>query len=51
VLDGGRMAVGQACASLQIITGIEPDRRRMQRHFRVLISAEEQRSGTGEDDR
>lgn len=42
VLDGGRMAVGQACASLQIITGSQPDRDRMQRHFRALISAEEQ---------
>jgi shikimate dehydrogenase len=40
-LDGGRMAVGQAWASLRIITGIEPDRERMQRHFRKLISAEE----------
>jgi shikimate dehydrogenase len=42
VLDGGRMAVGQACASLRIITGMLPDRDRMQRHFRALISAEEQ---------
>ncbi|MGL4257390.1 MAG: shikimate dehydrogenase [Microbacterium sp.] len=42
VLDGGRMAVGQACASLQIITGRRPDRDRMQRHFRALIGAEEQ---------
>jgi shikimate dehydrogenase len=42
VLDGGRMAVGQACASLRIITGISPDRDRMERHFRALISAEEQ---------
>lgn len=46
VLDGGRMAVGQACASLQIITGTTPDRDRMQRHFRALIGAEE-RSGAG----
>jgi shikimate dehydrogenase len=50
VLDGGRMAVGQACASLRIITGLEPDRDRMQRHFRVLINAEEQ-SATGRGDR
>lgn len=42
VLDGGRMAVGQACASLQIITGASPDRDRMQQHFRALIGAEEQ---------
>jgi shikimate dehydrogenase len=48
VLDGGRMAVGQACASLQIITGASPDRDRMQRHFRALIGAEE-RSGAGGD--
>jgi shikimate dehydrogenase len=46
VLDGGPMAVGQACASLRIITGILPDRDRMERHFRALISAEEQ-SGAG----
>ena len=41
VLDGGRMAVGQAYASLQIITGTLPDRDRMERHFRALIGAEE----------
>lgn len=46
VLDGGRMAVGQACASLRIITGMSPDHDRMERHFRALISAEEQ-SGVG----
>jgi shikimate dehydrogenase len=39
-LDGGRMAVGQACASLRIITCVEPDRVRMEQHFRALISAE-----------
>ena len=50
VLDGGLMAVGQACASLQIITGVEPDRDRMQRHFRALVGAEEQ-SGTGRSGR
>lgn len=47
-LDGGRMAVGQACASLQIITGLAPDHDRMERHFRALIGAEEQ-SGAGGD--
>lgn len=47
VLDGGRMAVGQACASLQIITGASPDRDRMQRHFRALIGAEERSVGGG----
>jgi len=41
VLDGGRMAVGQAYASLQIITGEQPDRDRMERHFRSLVDAEE----------
>ena len=41
VLDGGRMAVGQAYASLQIITGEQPDRERMERHFRTLVDAEE----------
>ncbi|WP_461474890.1 shikimate dehydrogenase [Microbacterium sp. HJ5] len=40
VLDGGRMAVGQACASLRIITGAEPDPERMREHFRTLIGAE-----------
>jgi len=40
VLDGGRMAVGQAYASLQIITGEQPDRDRMERHFRTLVDAE-----------
>lgn len=41
VLDGGRMAVGQAYASLQIITGLQPDRERMERHFTALIEAGE----------
>ncbi len=41
VLDGGRMAVGQAYASLQIITGRQPDRDRMQQHFRALVGAED----------
>ncbi|AWB85392.1 shikimate dehydrogenase [Mycetocola zhujimingii] len=41
VLDGGRMAVGQAYASLQIITGREPNRERMEEHFRTLIRHEE----------
>lgn len=48
VLDGGRMAVGQAFASLEIITGIRPDRRRMERHFRELVSAERAREGGAE---
>jgi shikimate dehydrogenase len=41
VLDGSRMAVGQAYASLQIITGEQPDRKRMEEHFRELIRREE----------
>ena len=45
VLDGGRMAVGQAYASLQIITGVQPDRARMEEHFRALIAT------TGPSDR
>ncbi|WP_127817731.1 shikimate dehydrogenase [Microbacterium sp. CPCC 204701] len=48
VLDGGRMAVGQAFASLEIITGVRPDRQRMEGHFRGLVreetSAEEERA-------
>ena len=48
VLDGGRMAVGQAYASLQIITGLTPDRDRMERHFRALIGAEERTGAGGE---
>ena len=47
VLDGGRMAVGQACASLRIITGAEPDRERMERHFRALVRAEEESGAEG----
>jgi shikimate dehydrogenase len=40
ILDGGRMAVGQAYASLQIITGVRPDRGRMEREFRALVGSE-----------
>ncbi len=47
VLDGGRMAVGQACASLRIITGVDPDRDRMDRHFRALVRAEERAASGG----
>lgn len=45
VLDGGRMAVGQAHASLEIITGVRPDRPRMERHFRELIGEEATAAG------
>ena len=53
VLDGGRMAVGQAYASLEIITGKKPDRERMEEHFRALVRLEETRDGTakGEEGR
>ncbi|MBO1900431.1 shikimate dehydrogenase [Leucobacter weissii] len=40
-LDGGMMAVGQAADSLHVITGLEPDRDRMRRHFLELIAREE----------
>ncbi|MBV9604428.1 MAG: shikimate dehydrogenase [Solirubrobacterales bacterium] len=35
-LDGGGMAVNQAALSFALFTGIEPDRERMERHFREL---------------
>ncbi|MEF2978361.1 shikimate dehydrogenase [Subtercola sp. YIM 133946] len=40
VLDGGRMAVGQAAESLKLITGIEPDAARMREHFLALLTLE-----------
>ena len=43
VLDGGRMAVGQAVDSLRRITGREPDPERMRAHFLELTLAEEVR--------
>ena len=42
VLDGGRMAVGQACDSLALFAGIVPDRDRMRRTFLALLRAEAQ---------
>lgn len=39
VLDGGNMAVGQAVDSFRLITGLEPDRARMRRHFLDLVAA------------
>lgn len=41
VLDGGRMAVGQAADAFRIFTGLEPDRDRMRSHFLELVAAEE----------
>lgn len=38
VLDGGQMAVGQAADAFRLITGREPDRRRMREHFLGLIA-------------
>lgn len=38
VLDGGRMAVGQAVDSIRLITGVEPDAERMRVHFRELVA-------------
>jgi shikimate dehydrogenase len=39
VLDGGRMAVGQAADSIRLITGLEPDAERMRTHFLELLDA------------
>ena len=41
VLDGGRMAVGQAADAFKIFTGRDADRDRMREHFLDLIAAEE----------
>ncbi|NUP75600.1 MAG: shikimate dehydrogenase, partial [Sinomonas sp.] len=40
VLDGGRMAVGQAVDAFRIFTGIEPDAERMRAHFLELLELE-----------
>ena len=42
VLDGGRMAVGQAVDAFRIFTGLEPDAERMRVHFLELIEREHQ---------
>lgn len=41
VLDGGRMAVGQAADAFRIITGLTADADRMRGHFLELVAAEE----------
>lgn len=41
VLDGGRMAVGQAADAFRIFTGLEADADRMRAHFLALVAAEE----------
>ena len=43
VLDGGRMAVGQAVDAFRIFTGLEPDAERMREHFLGLIEEESRR--------
>lgn len=37
VVDGGTMAVGQALGAFRLITGLEPDPDRVDRHFRALV--------------
>ncbi|HKU35648.1 MAG TPA: shikimate dehydrogenase [Paenarthrobacter sp.] len=41
VLDGGRMAVGQAADAFKLFTGKDADRDRMREHFLDLIATEE----------
>ena len=38
VADGGGMAVGQAVGAFRLFTGLEPDRARMDAHFRRLLA-------------
>lgn len=40
VLDGGRMAVGQAVDSIRLITGAEPDAERMRTHMLELLGVD-----------
>ncbi|MDQ0636222.1 shikimate dehydrogenase [Arthrobacter pascens] len=40
VLDGGRMAVGQAADAFRIFTGVRADAERMRTHFLELVAAE-----------
>lgn len=41
VLDGGAMAIGQAVDAFRLITGVEPHRERMRRHFMELLAAQQ----------
>ena len=41
MLDGGRMAVGQAADAFRIFTGRQADADRMRSHFLELVAAEE----------
>ncbi|GAB4098580.1 shikimate dehydrogenase [Sinomonas halotolerans] len=45
VLDGGRMAVGQAVDAFRMFTGLEPDAERMRAHFLAMVEAEARDSG------
>jgi shikimate dehydrogenase len=47
VLDGGRMAVGQAVDAFRIFTGLEPDADRMRAHFLELIEREQRAVAAG----
>ena len=46
VLDGGRMAVGQAADSIRLITGLEPDADRMRAHFLELLETPRETAAT-----
>src|SRR5699024_9874091 len=41
VMPGQAMAVGQAADTFQLVTGLQPDRVRMQQHLETLIAAEQ----------
>ena len=41
VMPGQAMAVGQAADTFQLVTGLQPDRIRMQQHLEALIAAEQ----------
>jgi len=44
VIDGGTMAVGQAVGAFRLITGLEPDAARMNKHFRRLVAGSDRRA-------
>ncbi|MGO4586003.1 shikimate dehydrogenase [Arthrobacter sp. 2RAF6] len=51
VLDGGRMAVGQAADAFRIFTGRDADPERMRAHFLELVSAEEPKAEVSKSDK
>ncbi|PYI67683.1 shikimate dehydrogenase [Arthrobacter livingstonensis] len=51
VLDGGRMAVGQAVDAFRLFTGAGPDADRMRTHFLDLIAREGSAPGHGAENR